>query len=185
MAADINESDSHVPIIASESNSESKYYKLCRVTFIVLVIRDSLIPQYILYKRSTLADKPYLAFAYAAFVSVGWFLIWGERAYRTQERGQSSRCTNANCPLLRFKKEQPKNFTYTFWLIFFLAYAVLTIFIWIVQLFFRKDNVPKISSRLIILDIIILSFNVVIAHSFNVYFSHNATVEIHDDSFIV
>ena len=82
MTAHANERISDVSPSARGSSSESKYDKLCRVLFFIAITKSSFTPEHILYKHSIFTDKPILAdivtFMYAAFVSIGWFLIWGE-----------------------------------------------------------------------------------------------------------
>lgn len=185
MTAHANERISDVSPSARGSSSESKYDKLCRVLFFIAITKSSFTPEHILYKHSIFTDKPILAdivtFMYAAFVSIGWFLIWGERAYRTQEMGQPPMYSNINYHLLSFKKRHPKRFTCTLWLVFFLAYAVLTVSIWIVQLIFRKGNAFQMISQLIVLDIAIALINVAIAFGFEVYLAHKAAIENSDN----
>ena len=185
MTAHANERISDVSPSAGGSSSESKYDKLCRVLFFITITKSSFTPEHILYKHSIFTDKPILAdivtFMYAAFVSIGWFLIWGERACRTQEMNQPPMCSNINYSLLSFKKRHPKRFTCTLWLVFFLAYAVLTVSIWIVQLIFRKGNAFQMISQLIVLDIAIALINVAIAFGFEVYLAHKAAIENSDN----
>ncbi|CAD6648415.1 HN1_G0021790.mRNA.1.CDS.1 [Saccharomyces cerevisiae] len=185
MTAHANERISDVSPSARGSSSESKYDKLCRVLFFIAITKSSFTPEHILYKHSIFTDKPILAdivtFMYAAFVSIGWFLIWGERAYRTQEMGQPPMYSNINYHLLSFKKRHPKKFTCALWLVFFLAYTVLTVLIWLVQLIFRKGNVFQMILQLIILDIAIALVNVAIAFTFEIYLSQKAAIEIRDE----